>query len=657
MLKYSCVICSQRKVKCDRQDPCSQCVKSRVTCVANNPGPLRRRKRTKAEIDLHAKLNRYELLLKAHGIDITEDGGTSEMLDQREKVLEKAGTLIAEPGMSKFIDSNLWVGLLAELSESKDDDLYEDLNSGEEDHLTIIEDKSPRDGSGLLFSSGSRSAQVTYLHPPPVQIFRLWQTFMDNVNPLSKIIHTSTLQPQVLMASNNIENISKPLEALLFAIYTCAVVSMTEEDCLGIIGEPRKTLVDRFSLGTEQSLVRLGLLQSCDIVAFQALVLFLLAVRSTYEPHAFWVLCGVALRIAQRMGVHRDSSTFDKKLSVFESEMRRRLWWQVLLLDVRSAQPAGMGPSVLGKIWDTKLPGNYNDSDLSIDMGELPVEHIGSTEMIFCLTTYEFGRYFMEASKGLDWRNNERLWITTLEEILQDKFLKYCDSSVPLHALTAAVAKSVLANKRLSAHHPQKRGKVPREEQQSDGDIAFQNSLAIMGFDSALHSSRGMRRFWWHAKGHFQYDVFVFLLSELRQRRNGPHTELGWQIVQDTYQHHPELVRGKSNELHNAIGNLTLKAWGNRIKRQDLDVVSDLSNPPEYISILRSRQLGRRIKPGWTDTNQPIIADGILPIATLCQPQPAVSETTTMYSTQPHISEFEYQNIDMDDDTTDWNYW
>lgn len=45
---YSCVICYQRKVKCDRQDPCSNCAKSRAECIYRSPPPPRRRKRDRA---------------------------------------------------------------------------------------------------------------------------------------------------------------------------------------------------------------------------------------------------------------------------------------------------------------------------------------------------------------------------------------------------------------------------------------------------------------------------------------------------------------------------------------------------------------------------------------------------------------------------------
>lgn len=70
---HSCVLCQQRKVKCDRQKPCSNCVKARAECVPSIPTVPRRRKRKFSEQDLATRLRRYEHLLRKHGIKIDED--------------------------------------------------------------------------------------------------------------------------------------------------------------------------------------------------------------------------------------------------------------------------------------------------------------------------------------------------------------------------------------------------------------------------------------------------------------------------------------------------------------------------------------------------------------------------------------------------------
>lgn len=77
---YSCLACRQRKVKCDRHSPCSNCAKSAQQCLFVPP-TRGKRKRTKTPREgLHAKLRRYEELLKSHGVEIRpcSDGEESD---------------------------------------------------------------------------------------------------------------------------------------------------------------------------------------------------------------------------------------------------------------------------------------------------------------------------------------------------------------------------------------------------------------------------------------------------------------------------------------------------------------------------------------------------------------------------------------------------
>lgn len=64
----SCMLCQQRKVKCDRKFPCANCVKSRAQCVpASLAGPRQRRRRF-PERELLERLRKYEDLLRQNNI-------------------------------------------------------------------------------------------------------------------------------------------------------------------------------------------------------------------------------------------------------------------------------------------------------------------------------------------------------------------------------------------------------------------------------------------------------------------------------------------------------------------------------------------------------------------------------------------------------------
>lgn len=60
----ACVLCQQRKIKCDRTFPCVNCVRTGEQCEQST----RQRRRRFAERDLLARLRHYESLLRQHNI-------------------------------------------------------------------------------------------------------------------------------------------------------------------------------------------------------------------------------------------------------------------------------------------------------------------------------------------------------------------------------------------------------------------------------------------------------------------------------------------------------------------------------------------------------------------------------------------------------------
>jgi hypothetical protein len=84
-----------------------------------------------------------------------------------------------------------------------------------------------------------------------------------------------------------------------------------------------------------------------------------------------WLMNGLSMRVAMRMGYHRDPSNF-KNMSPFQGEMRRRVWHVLNMLDTLISFAIGL-PAVVRRIEsDTRSPQNLHDADLFPDMKALP---------------------------------------------------------------------------------------------------------------------------------------------------------------------------------------------------------------------------------------------------------------------------------------------
>jgi hypothetical protein len=127
----------------------------------------------------------------------------------------------------------------------------------------------------LLFGSRNTNVNLSALHPEQVQIFRLWQIYLENINPLLKVTHTPTLQARIIDAASDVANISPTLEALMFSIYCVSIQSLVEDECRTIFGSPREDLLTSYQFGCQQALLNCGVLRSSDRDGLTAVYLYL----------------------------------------------------------------------------------------------------------------------------------------------------------------------------------------------------------------------------------------------------------------------------------------------------------------------------------------------------------------------------------------------
>ena len=127
----------------------------------------------------------------------------------------------------------------------------------------------------FLFGSRKANVDLSTLHPQQAQIFRLWQIYLDNVDPLLKITHTPTLQTRIIDAASDVTSISPPLEALMFGIYCTSVLSLMEDECRTLFASPKDDLLQGYQFGCEQALLKCEVLRTDDRNCLTALYLYL----------------------------------------------------------------------------------------------------------------------------------------------------------------------------------------------------------------------------------------------------------------------------------------------------------------------------------------------------------------------------------------------
>ena len=107
------------------------------------------------------------------------------------------------------------------------------------------------------------------------QASQLWQAFVNNVDPIVKILHIPTTQATVFAAINNPTNIDKDLEALLFSIYFAAITSLPADTVAHLLNQPKNDALRNFKCRIEQCLAGANILDTPSIRSLQAMAIYL----------------------------------------------------------------------------------------------------------------------------------------------------------------------------------------------------------------------------------------------------------------------------------------------------------------------------------------------------------------------------------------------
>lgn len=155
---------------------------------------------------------------------------------------------------------------------------------------------------------------------------------------------------------------------------------------------------------------------TCNLDGLQVFCLLMLA-RQTNSLTGSPCLSGASLlRMAMTMGLHRDPKLFPS-LSVFHSEIRRRLWATVMELTVQSSLDAAMSPLLSSLDFDSPAPLNVDDTDIRPDTKNPPIQksHNDFTDASFQILLLKSLKTRLEVAKLINSLQPESPFETAIE--------------------------------------------------------------------------------------------------------------------------------------------------------------------------------------------------------------------------------------------------
>lgn len=313
--------------------------------------------------------------------------------------------------------------------------------------------------------------------------------------------------------------------------------------------------------------------------------------RTLRDPVDPWILNGIVVNIAHRLGLHIDGTRLG--FSPFQTEMRRRLWWQTVLIEAKTSAASSISARVLPSSRDTRIPLNVNDEDLHPSMNEAPSARKGPSEMSYCVHTYEAESLAMDMQiPSVD----EVLWgqassspasasahtsmpppqpfdspfVTAIQEALRnfdrtlgplERRLLSDSAANPLHAM-ALYARTSLAAIVEKVITPLEAAPEWGTEMHGPDDKFF--SVGLMALEIMLEQRRlAGHQFAWLIDLDFKIQTFYYLGAQLQNRVVGSLAERAWAVIEKMYACRKDLWELKDEE-NMTLANLLIVAWSRR---------------------------------------------------------------------------------------------
>lgn len=273
------------------------------------------------------------------------------------------------------------------------------------------------------------------------------------------------------------------------------------------------------------------------------------------------------------MGLHQDGEQLG--LKPFATEMRRRLWWQIVMVDTKYALMNGLNASVLPPNRNTKEPTNIDDADMDPEARDYFRDRDGPTELIFCQILVQVTKFLVSTPDieavvlcaemdGLPNQDAQEKAIlkgklATLNQGLLDLLSKRCDvSRGGVHKLADLIRDQVIQKMQELAQESHQPSELGVESH------AFKLAVCALEQDQRNCASSNETGFLWFAKAQFQYECVAFIAGELCKRTQGELVMKAWNLLEQVYRWHPELFEIASNKRYKLLAVLVLRAWNER---------------------------------------------------------------------------------------------
>lgn len=419
----SCYPCRQRKLKCDRSHPCSNCVKregSDANACSYAAPTSRKKGQNQGEPtpdDMQNRIDRLEGLVLSlmHGganIEISpasvanrsssdpasnatpstvdnnsatskvdthlEDAMQDEDESDIEDVAKSLGVLKVDPTKSKhiYLGEEHWHTILLDITEVKN--YFASHRKELENSYEQVKRSKPSTAMAppalLMGAIPATEVELRAELPPKSTVLTLCGRYFNSMDNAVNIIHAPTFHQQL---RNHWQDPSKTPIMWLGLLYSILCLAMLSYHKVG--DEPPEwrgralELADEYRLRTVQCLIAGDYTKPAEYTVETMILYAFCEYSSRWDADlGLWLIISLVTRVALRMGYHRDGKWFPTTITPFQAEMRRRTWALVRTTDIFFSHQVSLSSMINDHDCDTEMPHNIFDEEFGPDTKVLP---------------------------------------------------------------------------------------------------------------------------------------------------------------------------------------------------------------------------------------------------------------------------------------------
>ncbi|CAO1619434.1 unnamed protein product [Sympodiomycopsis kandeliae] len=592
---FSCQRCYERKVKCDRGKPrCSHCQRQNVPCEPSEAAQKKRKRDAEAEIYqvesaaggrcqaqsplLLERLERYETLLQKLKDEVSSlkrqtppmTSATLSFKTQEQEPPVQAQDEFED--LQVFLDNAEQAEGSAGLPVGKQAFSYIGRRGGHGQMLLKWLDKIfPEDDAAALLYMPPADMAVPQMNSEDID--KLWTAYCDNVDDISKLVHLPTVAEKIKQAkkqheSSEEDSLTPADHALLFCIWYAAATSVSPAATMTMFKRSQQDLLSELRAGVKYWLHKSSLFKTENFQVLQAYVIFLTCCHSHVDPRTNGSFTAMAMRLAQRMSLHRESSMptdqQGKPSFAMERELRRRVWWELQILEGRSCEKCGLGSSVLLRERSMPLPSVKENAAEAGPIPALAETTTPSPGMLCFMIRCELAKFLQDlrASQGgeigwtefstAQWSLAHKLTlIRDFQRRLEFEYLVHCDPSNTLEQYTMKLSELMLARMRLSAYTSEESLQARKQRKGSHAGVApsssyvdaqdepqtLRNQMLLLGLQiieafTFLLRDPKFTKYHWSLRSVMPFQPMVHLMRLLQKHTTGPLVDRIWTCLE-----------------------------------------------------------------------------------------------------------------------------